>query len=375
MAINILQIEKARQNFYAPAFNIKVADQSLVLKLQLEVTSVQIDNTLDAADRFSFTINNAFDIATREFAKVDGRTLPEFFAFGAPVEIFMGYGDRTKLDLMLSGIVTELSTNFPSSGAPQLTVSGYDHSYCLTKGTQSDSWTDKRDSDVVRLIAKKYTLNPKVEDTKVVQPKIEMSQESPAKFLQRLADRNGYEWFVVNTDLFFRSPSNDERGVIELAWGRGLVSFSPEIKLAEQVSEVEVYGWNVQTKEKIVGKARKGDEPGRDQARGSGKPRSSGAEYLRSVCRDKASTLRVREPVFSQQQADQRAKAILKRRAEGLVGGRGESIGIPELRADTNVTLQGLGDFFNTTFYVQQTTHTVNTSGYRTTFQVKDTTI
>jgi phage protein D len=40
-----------------------------------------------------------------------------------------------------------------------------------------------------------------------------------------------------------------------------------------------------------------------------------------------------------------------------------------------NVTLQGLGDFFNTTFYVKQTTHTVNTSGYRTTFQIGDVTI
>jgi hypothetical protein len=55
-------------------------------------------------------------------------TLPDFFQFGAPVEIYMGYGDRSTLDLMLTGVVTELSTNFPSSGAPQLTVSGFDAS-------------------------------------------------------------------------------------------------------------------------------------------------------------------------------------------------------------------------------------------------------
>ena len=85
--------------------------------------------------------------------------------------------------------------------------------------------------------------------------------------------------------------------------------------------------------------------------------------------------LRVREPVFSQQEADQRARAILKRRAEGFVGGRGESFGIPELRANTTVKLGGLGRLFTTTFYVSQTTHTVDASGYRTTFEVKDTTI
>ena len=375
MALTILQIEKARKNFYAPAFNVKVSGKSLVVNLQLEVTSVQVDNALDAADRFSFVINNAFNIATREFAKVGDKTLPEFVEFGAPVEIYMGYGDRTKLDLMLAGIITELSTSFPSSGAPQLTVSGYDHSYCLTRGAQSDAWPNKKDSDAVRDIATRYSLTPKVEDTNVVHPNIVMSQESPAAFLNRLAERNGFEWFVAHTDLVFRTPANDERGVIELKWGEGLVSFSPEINLSEQVSQVEVYGWNVQKKEKIVGKAKKGDEPGRDQTRGSSKKRSSGAEYLQKFCRADASTLRVREPVFSQQEADRRAKAILKRRAEGFVGGRGESIGIPELKADTNITLRGMGDFFNTTFYVEQTTHTVNTSGYRTSFQVKDVTI
>ena len=69
-------------------------------------------------------------------------------------------------------------------------------------------------------------------------------------------------------------------------WGRGLMSFSPEINLSEQVTEVEVYGWNVQTKKPIVGRARKGDEPGRDETRASGKPRSSGAEVLQKICQE-----------------------------------------------------------------------------------------
>jgi uncharacterized protein len=375
MTLNIQQIEKARKDFYAPAFSIRVADRNVVEDLLLEIASVHVDNSLEAADRFTFVVNNAFIISSREFITIEGRTLPDFFAFGAPVDISMGYGDRTTLDLMLTGIVTELSTSFPSSGIPQLTVSGYDDSYCLTKGTKSRNWQSKKDSDVVRDIANEYHLKPNVQDTGVVHPRIEMSQESPAQFLNRLAQRNGFEFFVVRDDLFFRKPANDEKGAIALEWGRGLVSFSPEINLSEQVTQVEVYGWNIQTKKPIVGRARKGDEPGRDPKRKSNKKRASGSEYLEKVCKQKEATLRVREPVFSQQQADLRARAILKRRAEGFVGGRGESVGIPDLRADTNITLGGLGDFFNTTFYVHQTTHTVDTSGYRTTFEVKDTTI
>lgn len=369
MALGILEIEKARNNFYAPAASVLISKKNVVQDLHLELTSVQVDNPLDGADSFTFVINNGFDVSQNEFLPADNKTLPEFLRLGSPVEIHMGYGDRTKLDLMLKGIMTGLQTSFPSSGLPQLTISGFDYSFCLTKGRGSQNWPNKKDSDVVREIAKEYNLDPQVEDTKVVLAQIERSQESAAEFVRKLAQRNGFEFFVTEKELFFRKPANDERGEIQLKWGRGLLSFSPEINLSEQVTEVEVHGWNIQTKKPIVGRARRGDEPGRDPNR------ASGSEYLERVCKKKQSTLRIREPVFSQQEADQRAKAILKRRAEGFLGGRGETIGIPDLKANVNVTLDGLGKFFNTTFYVRQTTHTVDSSGYRTSFEIGDTTI
>lgn len=375
MTLAIGQIEKARGNFYAPAFDVSVSGQSLVRQLRLEVASVQVEAVLEGPDRFSFVVNNGFDVAKREFVRLEGKTLPDFFEFGSQVRIALGYGDRQKLDLMLTGIVTEIAASFPSSGLPQVTVSGYDKSFCLGRGTRSRSWQDKKDSEVVRDVAGLYHLNPKVEDTSVQHPQVNWSQESAKRFLSRLAERNGYECFVRFDDLFFRSPANDEKGVIELAWGQGLVSFSPEITLGEQVSEVEVHGWDVQAKKPIVGRARRGDEPGRDPKRQSGSKRSSGAEYLQKVCQADSATLRVREPVFSRQEADRRALAILTRRAEGFVGGRGESVGIPELRPNANVRLKGLGDLFDSTFYIRSATHTVDASGYRTTFEVKDVTL
>jgi phage protein D len=375
MSLTIAQIEPARDNFYAPAFDVAVSGRSLVRDLRLEVVSVQVEQVLEGADRCTFVLNNAFDITRRDFIKVGDAPLPEFFAFGAQIEIRVGYGDRAGLTLVFAGLITEFATSFPSSGLPQVTISGYDHAYRLTKGAQSKNWEGKKDSDVARQVAQDYNLEPHVEDTRVVHPKIERSQENAWQFLARLARRNGFEFFVVQKALFFRSPANDKQGDIELAWGRGLVSFSPEINLSQQVTQVEVHGWNIQTKQPIVGRARKGDEPGRDRARPSGRTRASGAEYLQKVVKKDEGVLRVREPVFSQQQADQYARALLKRRAEGFVGGRGESIGIPEITPNANVTLRGLGDLFNTTFYVHQATHTVDSSGYRTTFQVKDTTI
>ncbi len=365
MSLQLTDLEKADKyyQFYAPAFTILVDKQDLVSKLFLEISSVQVDNMLDGADRFSFTVNGAFDSKLREFQYME-----DLFSFGKPVVIHFGYQNASKPKLMHRGIVTGVQTSFPSAGMPQINVSGYDLSYCMTKGKRSENWTNKKDSDVATLIATKHGLDPKVEDTRVVHPKTEQSQESDYQFLKKLAERNGFEITVFDRDFCFRRPSNDKEAVIVLEWGKGLMSFSPEINIAEQISTVEVRGWDVARKTEFVGKAKQGDELGR-----AGGERS-GAEVLKAVCRD-AGELKVRVPVFSQEQADQMARAILKKRSEMFVTGSGESIGVPDIMADTNIELRGIGNRFSRTYYVEQTTHTINTSGYKTTFKVKDTTI
>ena len=59
---------------------------------------------------------------------------------------------------------------------------------------------------------------------------------------------------------------------------------------------------------------------------------------------DKQPTLRLRQPVFTQAEADKRAKAALNERAKKFLTGEAEAIGLPELRPDRNVELDNLGD-------------------------------
>jgi phage protein D len=124
----------------------------------------------------------------------------------------------------------------------------------------------------------------------------------------------------------------------------------------------------MKSKKAIVGKAGKGDELGRDRGR------RSGADVMASIYKEDT-VLRIRQPVYSQQEADRQAKAILRKRSEIFVKGRGESVGIPEIRAGTNIELLGLGKVFSKTYYIEKATHTINASGYKTLFNVKDTTI
>lgn len=370
MTKTFVEVEETQLGFYVPSFKILVNEQDLVRKLYLEVSSVQVDNVLKGGDRFSFTVNSTFNFEQKDFEHLE-----DTFAFGNSVLIRMGYQNGKKqpddeiLPKMIMGKITSVQTSFPASGLPQINVSGYDLTYCMGKGKKSrPPWHDKTDSYVVSQIAGEYGLKPKVVDTVVQHPTTHQSQESDAEFIERLTTRNGYECFAILQDLIFRPrPKKPTEPVVSLEWGKGLLSFSPELNIAEQVTKVEVRGWDVNTKKEVVGTSQAGEEPGRIQGR------QSGGEMLKKVCREEKE-LKVREAVFSKQEAKRRADAILKERSEQFVTGSGESIGMPEIRAGSYIELKGMGKLFSRPYYIEQCTHTINNSGYRTTFKTKDTT-
>ena len=356
--------------FYAPAFAVRIGAQDLMRDALVAVSQVEAELVLGAASRFSFTIVNAYDIGKRAFFTGRGRPLLELLNFGAVVDICMGYGDARSMPRIVSGMITEMTTNFPESGSPELSIAGYDHSFPLTSGKSSRTWSKSRDSDAANEIARFHNLAAKIEDTHEKHTQIEQNNESDLEFLKKLADRNHFELFVdEQRTLHFHKPSDKSDAVVRLAWGEGLLSFKPEANLAGQITRVEVYGWNPKTKEQILGHAQAGEESGRD-----GKSSSAG-DLLKKFVKDssKQPTLRLRQPVFTQAEANARAKAALNERAKQFLTGDAEALGLPEIRPDRNVHLDLLGTQFSKVYYVQQATHKVDTNGYRTRFKVKET--
>ena len=120
-----MDVASLAHHFYAPAFSIQVGDKDL-LKLGVEIFSVTVNNTLEGADDFSFTINNPIDPGANDF-----RYLKEMlFSLDChdpknEVIIKMGYGDRSKLVQVFSGIITAVDLTFPANGVSQITIKGY----------------------------------------------------------------------------------------------------------------------------------------------------------------------------------------------------------------------------------------------------------
>jgi uncharacterized protein len=366
--MNLVELSGRYYDFYAPAFVVRLDGSDLMRNHLVAVSQVEVDLKLGAASTFSFTLADCYSQEAHAFKTGTGVDLLEMLAFGAKVEICMGYRDRQGMPLMLTGLVTTISTNFPEGGSPELAVSGMDNGFLLTIGKNSKSWAKRKDSAVASEIAAFHNLGTVIKATKEEHPQIEQSQTSDWDFLKKLADRNrNYVLFVDETNrLHFASRNNDASDVVELKYGQGLLSFKPEANLANQISRVEVRGWDRNNAQPIVGVASAGQEPGR---RGT-----SAGQALQKLVVDpsKRPTLRLRQPVFTQSEANQRAQAALDEHAEKFLTGDGESLGLPLLRPDSNVKLSELADRFSKIYYIQEATHKIDANGYRTRFKVEE---
>lgn len=377
--MKLVDLSEGYGNFYAPAFTLRVAGTDLVRQLFVAVSQVEVELVMNDASHFSFTLSDCYDQENGMFTTGGGKDLLEILTLGAEVEVCIGYGDASSTPTAMLGQVTEISTSFPEGGAPELIVSGYDHGFPLTLGKHSDSWKNRKDSEVVELIAAFHHLDADIDDTHERRPQIEQNQLSDWEFLKTLAARNTggdenahFEVYVESGGarrkprLHFGMPRQRADPAVLLSWGAGLLSFKPEANLAGQVAEVEVYGWDVANKRPIVGRA------GADRVAG---PRGKSiAQHVGALVRapDRQPKLRLRQPVFTQAEADKRAKAALGELTRKFLTGDAECIGLPELRPDRTVELANLGTAFSKIYYIERATHKVDSGGYRTRFKVRE---
>ena len=358
-------------NFTVPSFQVLVGGVDLVRQLLLSVPSAEVDLKEKTSGRFSFKVINAFDWEKKTFVGGDNQQrvdLLSLFAFGSPVEIRFGYGEVAKLKTLITGIITEVGTAFNEGEVPELVVSGYDALYSLTTGKNTQYWEQARDSDAVKELIAVTGLSALVSNTDTVKPRIEQSQESDMAFIQKLAERNGATFYARDGKFHFGPRNNASDAVVELPWGAGLLSFSPEANLAQQVETVEVHGWSAERGEAVIGQASRNQQTGRDAGR------KSGAERIAEALNNQP-VMRVRAPVHTQAEAQSRARAILEERSQEFMKAEGESIGLPEIVPDVNVAFTDLGPAFSKTYYVSSAVHSIDGTAYNTRFSMQETTL
>ncbi|PSP32856.1 hypothetical protein BRC64_04930 [Halobacteriales archaeon QH_10_67_22] len=330
---------------HSPQFEVTVGGQTFT-EGGGDVTDLVVETTLDGADRFSLTFNAPFDREHKEFSGFDW----EDFATGTDVTVSLGWGADGELDEVFVGTIHQLTTNFSGGTGPSVGISGYGLLHEMMGGTEDRSWSEAVVGDVVEEVLSSYFGDTTVEGADMEHDKIYQHDQSDYRFVLELAEKYGYQFYSQRNAVYFtpRSSMGSEDPVTTLRYGAVLDSFSGEVNEANEVQEVEVRHWDMQQETELVGTA-------------STDAKNKKKEVFRVPC-------------SSSEEAEQIAQTKLDELSSSVATGHGETDrGVPLLGAGTTVSIEEVGSRFSKQYYVTKATHRVGSSGYRTSFEAKET--
>jgi phage protein D len=337
--------------YYAPDFEVTIQGLTMEADVKNAVISLTYDNNLDQADMFHLTLNNA-DMRLTDSALFDA---------GKTVEIHMGYAGNLKP--MMLGEIVSVSPSFPEGGAPTISITGYDKSHRMRHNHKTRSFKFSNASLIAAQIAAENLLVPVV-DPSPVSLENKTQNCSDMALLNELARPSFFDTYVHWDKLYFRFPRPQTEAVI-LEWGKNLSSFNPRLSTSGQVGLLSIQDYDQKLAQTIVGLV---------PVVATDVSLDNIIERLGSNFVDLLTDLGTRcisgESLDSFPDALSFAKAILEEILEGLFEGSGSCIGIPELRAGEMVDISGVGKRFSGKYRLRTVNHTINGSGYRTSFEV-----
>jgi phage protein D len=362
-------------DYYAPAFRIQVEGKDVAPETLKEILEVKVVMDMENMTSFDFTIANPWHYKDPEgtFKYSDSK----LFDLGNKVYVEMGYVDR--MLSMVAGIITRLSPKFPESGPPTITVSGQDNLIKLRdrKPVKGDVkyYTNKKDWEIAQIVAQRHKLPLQVPDKDgPTHPIVVQRNQDDATFLMERAKRIDYDCYIdvdpktKKDTLYFQRPTDgrkaSQRQTYTFTWGKGLMSFTPELTAARQVSKVTVQGWDPKKKATIRGIATKADLEGKKSAG------TSGPQVVEEKLGKKEEIV-VDSPVQTEEEAKALAVSLLRERAYEFLKGTGQAIGLPDMRPGDNVKIDGIGLRFSGQYYVTRVEHSIGNNGYTTGFTVR----
>ncbi len=392
--LTTLSQESLRQgSFYVPAFQVLVQNSGLPNDVVRDITQITYHDNYKEIDGFELTLNN-WDATSRSFKYVGSETATTlekgprsayyklFEPCGKTVQISMGY--LNDLRVMMNGRFTTLEPNFPAGGAPTINVRGLNLLNALRSKQYTTVWAGKKDSEIAQnldSLRDPDTGKKRVPATIMIdkpsidkEPKLDYVAEEnqyDIDFLLTRARQRGYV-LVYNEGvkgakptLYFGPSQNAETAgravTFQLDWGKSLLDFKPTLVTHNQIKSVTVSGWNRRTKKPISAKATLADPAFR---------MNRDIQRLITECNPREQIV-VHEPVFTVQEAQRRAEAILTDRLRSFVKATGTTVGLADLRAGVNVVIGGVGSRFSGTYFVTETTHTIGANGYTTRFSAR----
>jgi uncharacterized protein involved in type VI secretion and phage assembly len=280
-------------------------------------------------------------------------------AVGTELEVLLGRGDERQRVGIGEIVAIELEQR---QGMSRVVVQAFDRSHRLHRGRRVRTFQSMSDGDVVNRIASDAGLQSDVDGADAQHDYLIQDNQTDYAFLAERALLTGLELSVDDETIRFRKPV-PEGDPIELAWDGGLLSFTVRVTAADQVSEVEVRGWDPTQKQAITSTVSDSD---------AGPGIGIDPNQIRSSAFGQATALVTDRPVRDTSEAEALGHAALDHVTSAIVRADGVAHGDPTIRAGVRVKVGGLGERLSGTYDVTSTTHSiVPGTGYETRFSVR----
>jgi len=283
--------------------------------------------------------------------------------FGKPFSV--EFGPAGASGPVFAGRITGIEGHYPASQVPEIQILAEDRLQDLRMERHTRSFENVSDADVIRQIAAKNSLNAQVDvDGPTYKVLVQLNQSDLAFLRERVAAVDAELWIDDRT-LYAQARARRNAGAVSLTYGQDLLEFAVLADLAHQRSSVRVTGWSVADKAPIDSTA---DDSAISAELAGGR---SGSAVLAQALTTHADSV-TRAVPLAQPEAKAMAEARYRARARGFLRGIGTVDGNVKVRVGANVTLAGLGPFFDGPYYVTRARHSFTLhDGFRTTFDVE----
>lgn len=369
----------------APAFVIRINDDPLPAALSACITSISYTDGMEGADRVEVNIANP------SLQWLDHPLLQVNNGF----RLSIGYLPDP-LEEVFVGEIISVEPTFPGGGMPSIRISAQDFLQRLQHGTRDRSFRINiptvgnfalPDPAVAAVVAAGNALIPDLDPiagalsalvtlaSYLTFPQFaqravrQQSGTTDYQFLSEVAKSNGWAMYIDHTAqprgrvLKFQFLVQDYSPSLTLEWGSSLIDFTPRLTTVGEIQGVSAQVWVDSIKMGFTISVNWDF----DNAAFTLNIAPTGG--ILGDLLAPADTASIKPTSYAT--APRKILTELLPKLNNRLTGSGSTVGDPRIKASRVVNLEGLGDQFSGLYRITSTTHTLDSGGYKTSFQAR----
>ncbi len=303
----------------------------------IQVLSISINNEVNRIPSAMVVIRDG-EAADSNFELSEG----DQFLPGNLISIKLGRDSENKE--VFKGIVTKQSVKIQNNGDSNLIVQCYDEAIKMSVGRKNRYFENRRDSEIIEELIQNYpNLSAEIEATDYQHPEMVQHHCTDWDMMVSRAELNGKMVVVDRGKIYVVAPDTEQDPTIDLLYGSTIYAYSAELDSCNQWANVQASAWDYASQDLIQRESNAVDfnEAG-----------NLSSQDLSDVIGLESFELRHSGQVRQEELQAWSDACLLKSRLAKIRGRAQILVGNSDLKPNTTVNIQGVGQLFSGKVYV-----------------------